>query len=233
MFGPLLRRKESMFGDSREFALFSVGGHKVSANSGAAILLVLMVLFQMDAGPLGAVVGLAVGVGVLLSVLAHELGHAFAVSRLGFGPSSIVLGMFGGFCRWKGNPRPLQRVTVALAGPTVSLAVGLALSGIDNFIPHPIARMVVGHLAFLNLMWFVFNLLPIVPMDGGVALNGLLASRMHELKAARISLVVSMMVGVGALVAAVNYRYTIAAFMIGMMVWQNWQQFAELRRARE
>jgi Zn-dependent protease len=222
-----------MFGDRREFSLFSIGGHRVSADSGAAILLLLMVLFQMDAGPLGAVVGLSVGLGVLFSVLAHELGHAFAVSRLGFGGSSIVLGMFGGVCRWKGNPRPLQRVTVALAGPTVSLALGLALSAIDNFIPNPIVRMVVGHLGFLNLLWFGFNLLPMLPMDGGVALNGVLASRMHELKAARISLIVSMAVGVGALVAAVNYRYTIAAFMIGMMVWQNWQQFSELRRARE
>jgi Zn-dependent protease len=222
-----------MFGDRREFSLFSVGSHRVSADSGAAILLLLMVLFQMDAGALGAVVGLAVGFGVLLSVLAHELGHAFAVSRLGFGGSSIVLGMFGGVCRWRGNPRPLQRVTVALAGPTVSLAVGLALSAIDDFVPNPVARMVVGHLAFLNLLWFAFNLLPMLPMDGGVALNGLLSSRMPQLKAARISLVVSMVVGAGALVVAVNWRYTIAAVMIGMMVWQNWQQYAELKQARE
>jgi len=222
-----------MFGERREFSLFSVGSHRVSADSGAAILLLLMVLFQMDAGALGAAVGLAVGLGVLLSVLAHELGHAFAVSRLGFGGSSIVLGMFGGVCRWRGNPRPLQRVTVALAGPTVSLAVGLALSALQPVVPHPIARMVVGHLAFMNLLWFAFNLLPMLPMDGGVALNGLLSLRLPQLKAAKISLVVSMVVGVGALVAAVNWRYTIAAVMIGMMVWQNWQQYAELRRARE
>ena len=113
------------------------------------------------------------------------------------------------------------------------LAVGLALSAIDDFVPNPVARMVVGHLAFLNLLWFAFNLLPMLPMDGGVALNGLLSSRMPQLKAARISLVVSMVVGVGALVAAVNWRYTIAAVMIGMMVWQNWQQYAELKQARE
>lgn len=80
------------------------------------------------------------------------------------------------------NPKK-QMVWVALAGPAANfvmafgwllLAIGLNATQVSEPFPHAVAKAGV----FVNILMFVFNLLPIPPLDGGRILTGLLPHRL-------------------------------------------------------
>lgn len=79
------------------------------------------------------------------------------------------------------NPKK-QMVWVALAGPAANfvmafgwllLAILLGATHVSESYPHAVARAGI----FVNILMFVFNLLPIPPLDGGRILTGLLPHR--------------------------------------------------------
>ncbi len=105
-----------------------------------------------------------------VSILAHELGHAFVASRW-----AVVLGVdlhvMGGLTRWR-PWRPVawwQALAIALAGPAAGLALG-ALAWFAS--PHlaGLAATVARDFAWVGLAWSAFNLLPMPPLDGSHAL---------------------------------------------------------------
>ena len=60
------------------------------------------------------------------SLLAHELGHAFEARREGMEIEGITLWLFGGVAKFKGMfPSAGAEFRIAVAGPLVSLAIGL------------------------------------------------------------------------------------------------------------
>lgn len=80
------------------------------------------------------------------------------------------------------NPKK-QMVWVALAGPAANfvmafgwllLAILLGATHVNEAYPHAVAKAGI----FVNMLMFVFNLLPIPPLDGGRILTGLLPHRM-------------------------------------------------------
>ena len=113
-----------------------------------------------------------------LSILVHELGHAFAARIFG-AQSSILLYGFGGVAQYSHAPRAgWQRMLIALAGP----AAGFVLLGFvvaSNALFEwsqlgTILRGVYWFLVIMNLFWGLFNLLPIWPLDGGKVCRELL-----------------------------------------------------------
>ena len=110
---------------------------------------------------------------VLVGILAHELGHAFAGRRLGLEPW-IQLMAFGGMTGWM-RPRPLtsgQRILISAAGPAVGISIGGAVL-IASFAgvfagASPAVMRVLDFVLWVNLGWGVLNLLPILPLDGEV-----------------------------------------------------------------
>jgi Zn-dependent protease len=225
-----------MIAQGREYRLFNVLGFPVFADMGAAVMVVLIVLLSAEGGGAHAVFGaFLVALVAMASILAHELGHAAAVRRLGYGRSSILLSMMGGVCRWRGAPTPRDRVIIALAGPAVSLAIGVGALLIVSVVGRPPAELwilawVVGALISLNIAWGIFNLLPIYPMDGGQATRALLGMRMPWFRATRTSLIISMVTGVLAVVWAVWAGWIFATVFIAMMLVQNWNELQQTSR---
>ncbi len=79
------------------------------------------------------------------------------------------------------NPKR-QMIWVALAGPAANfvmalgwllLAILLGATHVNEAYPHAVARAGI----FVNILMFVFNLLPIPPLDGGRILTGMLPHR--------------------------------------------------------
>ena len=118
------------------------------------------------------------------SILLHELGHAFVALRRGIGISDITLWMFGGVARMmKDSDSPGTEFKVAIAGPVVTLiiglacaAVGVAAAGWHEFWKAMLIEgsahttpvlAVVAWLASINALILVFNLIPAFPLDGG------------------------------------------------------------------
>jgi Zn-dependent protease/predicted transcriptional regulator len=119
----------------------------------------------------GTYVAMAIVAAILFfgSLLAHELGHALEAKREGMEIEGITLWLFGGVAKFKGQfPSAGAEFRIAIAGPLVSLVLGLAfvlvawLAGLPE-----VADAVSAWLGYINLSLLVFNLLPALPLDGG------------------------------------------------------------------
>lgn len=152
--------------------LFNFQGHSVSV-SFTYLFLILLYLTSFATPVEGVVFVFA----VTFSILWHEFGHAFAFQKYNCGPSDIVLHGFGGHTLnpFGGRLPRGQSMFVSAAGPLAGLALGLPLLGlwfakkfyIQTPIP-PLADSLLFYLVFINIIWSLFNLLPIWPMDGGM-----------------------------------------------------------------
>ena len=121
-------------------------------------------------------VALATALLLFVSVLLHELGHALVALSQGVRVRSITLFLLGGVASVEREcPTALGALAVALAGPLVSLTLALALlAGV-----HPAAHQsvvlgeILTQLGMLNLVLALFNLLPGLPLDGGLVVKAL------------------------------------------------------------
>ncbi|HEY3580057.1 MAG TPA: M50 family metallopeptidase, partial [Pyrinomonadaceae bacterium] len=80
--------------------------------------------------PVGTVTAWVLGVittlGLFLSVLAHELSHAFMGRSEGIEIEEIVLHPFGGLARLRNEPEnPRAEFRIAVAGPAASFLIGV------------------------------------------------------------------------------------------------------------
>ena len=135
-----------------------------------------------------AYVAMAVAAAVLFftSLLLHELGHAFQARREGIEIDGISLWLFGGVARFRGVfPSAGAEFRIAIAGPLVSLVIGLGFVFIAWMLPLPRAfDGIAAWLGFINLILLAFNLIPALPLDGGRVLRSALWAKSGNLAAA-------------------------------------------------
>ncbi|MDF7825534.1 site-2 protease family protein [Pontiellaceae bacterium B12227] len=144
-------------------------------------LLILMPLLALRYGAENLGFGLIIVVGLFASVALHELGHALVAIKFGGHVKDIELGILGGVARVSNMPSlPRQEILIALAGPAVSLVLGLI--GVFSRV-HPL----LFYIGAINLMLFGFNILPCFPMDGGRVLRAALATKKNKLEATRLA----------------------------------------------
>jgi Zn-dependent protease len=88
----------------------------------------------------------------------------------------ITLWLFGGVARIVGEfPGPGVEFRVAVAGPVVTLVIGLAFTAATLLLSLPSAvDGVVSMVAVANLFLLAFNLIPAYPLDGGRILHAVL-----------------------------------------------------------
>jgi len=111
--------------------------------------------------------GWAFGVGFVLLLLVHELGHGIAIKRHGLAAGyPVFIPFFGAMISLKGQIRsPLVEAEIALAGPIAGTAGALVCVALF-FATHGRLWLALAHTTFfLNL----FNMTPIPPLDGGRA----------------------------------------------------------------
>ncbi|MDX2379185.1 MAG: site-2 protease family protein [Acidimicrobiia bacterium] len=132
-------------------------------------ILLIAALFGTNlAALLGVVAGVIAMVAFFLTILAHEFGHALVARRYGIETESIDLWALGGVARLdREAPTPGAEAWVALAGPIVSLLIGITAFS---------AGLVLGvgliaWVGFVNLFLAAFNMLPGAPLDGGRVLR--------------------------------------------------------------
>lgn len=113
---------------------------------------------------------------LFVSVVLHELGHSLVALSQGVKVRSITLFMLGGVASVDREcTTPEGAFLVAAAGPAVSLALcfslfGLYLSAMPMAAP---VKALVLTLGGINGMLALFNLLPGLPLDGGLILKAL------------------------------------------------------------
>ncbi|MFK7919498.1 MAG: site-2 protease family protein [Ilumatobacter sp.] len=127
------------------------------------------VLFGVSlSSALGVVSGLVAVVAFFLSILAHEFGHALVARRYGVETQSIDLWALGGVARLdREPPTPRSDGLIAVAGPLVSLAIGVATFASAL----ALSSNTLMWIGVVNLALALFNMLPGAPLDGGRVLR--------------------------------------------------------------
>jgi Zn-dependent protease len=181
--------------------------------------------------------GFVVVVGILVSILLHELGHAFAGRLFKAQVSHIELTGLGGLTQFERSlPRSvLARTVIYLAGPAANLALWVGFDALADQARTGGAVMLatpLRTLAAINLILCIFNLLPAYPLDGGFTLEAWLDRILGSTWSVRI------VAGLGLAVAAVvawlalprDFFLLFIALYLAMWNWQRLQGVGGWRR---
>ena len=167
---------------------------------------------------------------VLVSIVAHELGHALAARRFGAQPS-VALYQFGGLTMFQGVRLTRQQsILVSLAGPAAGFTAYLLVrtaryllvdSGHDELLYEPtqtglVLQNAVDFLLSINGTWTLFNLLPIQPLDGGQVLREVLGPGNL-----RTTLIIGAVCAVACGVAAATHGMVLTAFFLAYLAYSN------------
>ena len=145
------------------------------------------------------VLGVITTLALFLSVLAHELSHAFMGRSEGIEIEEIVLHPFGGLARLRNEPEnPRAEFRIAVAGPAASFLIG----AVSFIVLLPTVRSgyttAAGVLFLLgagNLLLAIFNLFPGYPLDGGRVLRAILWRRTGNIRdATRLAGICGMLI---------------------------------------
>jgi stage IV sporulation protein FB len=224
--------------------LFTAFGIRVQAMSWLIIYAVMTLLFGLGQGFYWQ--DRVQNVSILfLIVLLHEFGHCFAARAVGGTADEIVMHPLGGLALASPPRRPLPTFITVAAGPAVNLlicgicgAILWSLTGRvpwNPFIPTPYG---VFH-SWLNVyryawwifqvswMLFVFNVLPIFPLDGGQMLQSILWRWYGYYKSMNIACITGMIGAViGAMVALASRQ-----LWLGILAAMGFMYCMSMRRA--
>jgi Zn-dependent protease len=166
---------------------------------------------------------------VFVSILIHELGHAFAARAVGSESIGIELQSMGGLTAYR--PRRalsrLEQIGVSLAGPFSGFALGTAALLLANVLnvstTHSGDNVVLFDLLWVNFGWGLFNLLPVLPLDGGMVMQNILPGD-EMVRARRASLVSVLILMIAAAISihlgfyfGLIYAGLLAAFNVSML----------------
>ena len=118
-------------------------------------------------------------VGLLFSIVFHEMSHAAVARGFGMRIRGITLFIFGGVAEMHSEPASaVSEFLMALAGPVASTILGLLFFLLFGFVTNsqgpPAVAGVLWYLSYLNWTLALFNLVPAFPLDGGRMLRAAL-----------------------------------------------------------
>jgi Zn-dependent protease len=204
------------------FRLFTLAGIPVWVSPWFLLLL----LWFVQGGNLQR--GLVLSGCILVSIVAHEFGHALVAKGFRLAPQIMVHGMGGHtFMGGQRAPSAGADALIVAAGPFAGLVLGSACAAVLFFLlpgeqrslsmlwqlasagmylrDVPVAVQALGALVSMNIFWSVLNLLPVYPLDGGLLLRlGMLKLLGKPLPAERVTYAIGLL-GVAAL-GFVTYR---------------------------
>ncbi len=211
-----------------QFEIFRVGRIPVFMDFFFVILAVLWSRPYWSGGDTQAMsAGFVLVIGLFLSILLHELGHAWAGRYFGVGTSAIELNGLGGLCHFDRSlpASVVARTVIGLAGPFANLVLWLAFDAAGRMSAQSAAMIpaeVLLTLAWANKLLLIFNLLPAFPLDGGRVLEAWLAPLAGPAWSVRIVAVLGLAVAI----LLVTWAFPSGIFLMLLAVLlaiQNWQ----------
>jgi Zn-dependent protease len=174
--------------DYRWFVVFLLSVWLIAVNLTRGGMFVGSYRLQAVSTTTAWILGVVTTLGLFLSVLVHELSHAFMARAEGIEIEEIVLHPFGGLARLRNEPEsPRAEFRIAIAGPAASFFIGV----ITFLLLLPTMRsgftIVAGVLLLLsagNILLAVFNLFPGYPLDGGRVMRAILWRRTGDIRQA-------------------------------------------------
>ncbi len=146
-----------------------------------------------------------VGITIFLIVLIHEVGHVLVCLLFGYKIKSVTLYPFGGLTRVEKdiNTSPYKELILASAGLFMQIILYVVALSFDYK----------NSLFYMyNKSIFLFNLLPIIPLDGSVIVYSLLnrfTTFKNSYKAYIVVSVISLVIYI-----IINYKYSLNNYLI-------------------
>lgn len=179
----------------------------------------------------GSFLGTCIWIGIIfVSVLFHEFGHALTALFMRKKPRIELVAM-GGITYHGGEHLPLwKQFIIVLNGPLFGFLLFLGALGLRQYSPLNVGLTGAMLLTFqwVNLIWTVLNLLPILPLDGGQLLRILLES-FFGLKGFRYALFVSMTIAFTISLAAFLFQYFLIGAILFMFAFQSFDTWKKSR----
>lgn len=160
-----------------------------------------------------------------VSLIVHELGHALTGRKLSKSEPKIELVAFAGYAEFPPYTKFSKwghRLMIA-AGPATNLALfGIGLGAMDlmeQYAPERVDSLFFWFLnlaTWINLVWFIFNILPVYPLDGGQLMHSMI-------KSPKIAHIVSLIICAFLILICIKYGMIIAILFFIMMAYQNFQ----------
>ena len=159
--------------------------------------------------------GLPFAIGFVLLIFVHELGHVLELRRQGIPASApLFIPFLGAVIGMKQLPDDAwKEARVALAGPILG-SVGAAVCWVAA---EATGSEVLMGLAFVGFLLNLFNLIPIVPLDGGRA-----AGALHP-----AIWFLGLLLMVGIVVVNPNPLLLIIVILGGLDLWNRWRARGE------
>jgi len=162
---------------------------------------------------------------IFVSILVHELGHALVVRSFGLSPQ-IMLYSMGGLTSWREEKSisHAKHIAISLAGPFAGFLFGgivfLSEIAMPDLFADRFGQQTYDDLMKVNLGWGVFNLLPILPLDGGnVAYS--IEQWVTKKHSGVITRVISLLVAVGIGLWALSIEWLWVVFLMALFAWNN------------
>ncbi|MGY3437075.1 MULTISPECIES: site-2 protease family protein [unclassified Marinovum] len=163
------------------------GPFGVPVQIGASSIVLVMIYLSFFNSLTDLAYDLAFVVLLVLSILLHELGHAWGCIIQGVPVRRILLHCGGGLCERDQDVTDRQKELIVAMGPIVNLTIWAVSSLIWPHLPAGVLAWALSTLAWINFYLAIFNLMPVQPLDGGKLLNLLLARFLGASAASRIA----------------------------------------------
>jgi len=152
---------------------------------------------------------------IIAIVFIHELGHYTMARIFKWRIQRIILWVFGGVMKTEehGNRPLFEEALVIISGPFQHLNIYLIvqLLHMGNFLPYTVIELIL----YYNTIIFIFNLLPIWPLDGGKLLFILLSYFFPFKKSYHSTLIFSMIVSIVLIIGHFWFlNFTLSFFLI-------------------
>ncbi len=169
-------------------------------------------------------------------VLLHEFGHALACRQVGGTVDRIMLWPLGGVAFVNPPQRPGATLWSLAAGPLVNVALlpvfgaaYLAARSLGWANSFPDVYHLLGWILLIDVILFVFNILPIYPLDGGQILRSLLWFLMGRARSLYVATVVGF-VGAAGLIGLALWMHSTWSLLIAAYILLNcWGGFKSAR----
>lgn len=216
-----------MFG-KHSTRLFTFFGVSVHTNLEAFVVL-LATGWAAESWLQAGLIVASVGAAAVL----HVVGHLVAAVAFGKGIDRVVFTRAGGIDFKGAAPSRLESVVRDAAGPATNAGLAIAGFGVLAFAGPwpPVAIEALSIFATCNAILAVLNLLPALPLDGGLILRAILAARLGRDAAHRWVSRLSLVVLASVATTAAVLGHPAAAYFTGAMAYDVWSGLRASERA--
>ena len=184
-----------MFQDNNVIFEFR-GPFGVPVQIGSSIMLLVMVFLFFGSNATQIYYN-AIFLALLIgSIFLHELGHAWGTIVQGIPVRRIMIYGGGGFCERSRSASVKQDELIVAMGPIVNLVIWALASLSLPYLPAGQLMWAVNTLAWINLFLAGFNMIPVMPLDGGKLFQFALMRIMSPGMATRVSGGVGLVIAV-------------------------------------